>query len=661
MDGITERIRGTRNKGRTHVFMGSPLSDGGDKTTVEPGNGFSPGVWTCGVTVWLEIGGELFSPDILPDSAVEWRLTPPVLEASYAAGPLTLRNRLAHLGIAGSEGVDFCELTVTASTNCTSRLFIAVRDEGPAGGKIGSMEWLAGENTLLVNGGLRLVMEETPDECRVYGADDRFDSPMCLLAYDLVMEAGAVRALSFKAEHGFAERFFARYVPLQKPFAGLTAAEGFRQSEADWDAAVPGRIFAPDTRVAAAYERSMFHILSAMECGLARIGAVNYPIFWLRDGVIILRALDLAGRHDLARMGNEYIAPLYFGGGFGAESDAPGEGIWALVNHAVMTKDTAWLAKVFCHIEARAEWLDRMLAVTEPIRLPTENRLPFMMHTPGNNIACLAAENGLIHGRMDGHTPDFYINAWAQCGYEQAACAAELLNRAAQAEAWRKRAADIGAAMEKHLMPQYGANDRDAYITPHPSGALGHMRVELAARFGAWYQQRRLDSAGQRVPEKEWTYFEAAHIHNAMLLGHKDMAWVSLDGMLDTPDGWECAAYTEGSAGAPECLGFRNGDERRGWLGKDAAGANMPHNWTSAELVCLLRDIFVVEEDGGLTLGKGVPDAWLLPGQSFGVRDMPTAYGAVSYTVRVDEQGAAALEYDGPADYRTAFAVACRS
>jgi len=32
----------------------------------------------------------------------------------------------------------------------------------------------------------------------------------------------------------------------------------------------------------------IFHMISAMEAGMPRIGAVNYPVFWLRDGVIML-------------------------------------------------------------------------------------------------------------------------------------------------------------------------------------------------------------------------------------------------------------------------------------------------------------------------------------------------------------------------------------
>lgn len=78
----------------------------------------------------------------------------------------------------------------------------------------------------------------------------------------------------------------------------------------------------------------------------------------------------------------------------------------------------------------------------------------------------------------------------------------------------------------------------------------------------------------------------------------------------------------------------------------------MPHNWTSAELINLIRDIFIVEEEGQLVLGKGVPESWLEPGSSFGVKDMPTDYGIVNYTVTVDSRGSINVNYQGPQNYR---------
>ncbi len=81
----------------------------------------------------------------------------------------------------------------------------------------------------------------------------------------------------------------------------------------------------------------------------------------------------------------------------------------------------------------------------------------------------------------------------------------------------------------------------------------------------------------------------------------------------------------------------------------------MPHNWTSAEMLCCLRSLFVKEDGDALLLGLGVPPSWLKPGSRFGVRDMPTDHGPVSYTVTVDASGAPQLEDNGPPGARLAM------
>jgi len=158
---LARTIRETPNRGRLHVFLGHPDSDGADKTTVEPGNTFSPGLWTCGVSLWVETGGgALWTPDTLPEDAIQWGFRdggggPPVLETRWPAGEsVTVTGTLAHLGGPGSEGVDFCEFSLTsegggrAEGACT----LVVRDVGPAGAKIESLAWDPAAGALQVGG-----------------------------------------------------------------------------------------------------------------------------------------------------------------------------------------------------------------------------------------------------------------------------------------------------------------------------------------------------------------------------------------------------------------------------------------------------------------------------------------------------------------------------
>ena len=654
---LLDAARRAPNRGRTHLFLGDPLSDGCDKTTVEPGNVYSPGVWTCGVSLGFLVGDQVITPDLLPDDQIRWTFiaqpgAAPESTTAYAIGPLAIRHRLLHRGGEGAEGADFNAVEVEAQHAASACVAILVRDIGPAGAQVTNMAWDAQTSTLTINQSLLLVCEQAPDEILVAPADGEWDSPAAALAFRLAVAPGRPFRLAFRTEHGFDERPFAARIPKQRPQAGVTVARAFAQASEAWQAALPARVIAPDARIPLAWERCAAHILAAMECGLPRIGAVNYPVLWLRDCVIVLRALDFMGRPDLARIGNDYLAPMLFSGGFGAESDAPGEGIWSLVSHARITGDWNWCREHYPLIRQRAEWIERMLTATGIIRTVTENRSPGCRNTPGGSILCLPAQNGLIHGRMDFHSPDFYINCWAVAGLRLASEAARRAGDAARDARWSALAQEVDARIARHLLPGYG-NPRDAAVAPYPTGALHNHRAVLAEKIAAWYRANRVTPEQARKPEPLWTYFEAAQAHNAFLAGLREESWVSMQGMLAAGGTWDAGAFIEGTNTGWEVLPYGDGAQRRGWLHPARAlGGNMPHNWTSAEVLAWIRDALVDEEGDGLVLGRGVPRAWMQPGARFGVTNMPTERGKVSYLATVQTDGTVQVDYDGPQPYR---------
>lgn len=655
--GSALRMRDVRNAGTEHVFLGDPRSDGCDKTTVEPGNVFSPGVWTCGVSAFVIAADACWCAEETPPEDIDWRFADldgfsPEICSRWPAGDAEVSCRLTHIGGEGTVGVDFAEYVLAPQASGT-HLGLCIRDVGPAGGRIDALDWDAERAALTVNGAIEILFETDVATCRLLEADDSHDSP-CALVFATPPENGSPGTLRCRASHNGLGRSFGDVSPRPHTHDALAVGEAFTVQADRWSEQVPAQIFAPDPRISRAWNACAYHILAAMECRLPRIGAVNYPVFWIRDCVIAMRAMDLLGRHDLTRVGCDYLAPLYFAGGFGAESDSPGEGIWALTAHAHMTGDTDWLRSVFPHIRHRVDLIRQMRTTDRPLRALTENRHAATLNTPGSTIMCLPSDDGLIHGKMDWHSPDFYVNCWARAGLAFAARAAALLDEQALADAWQEECADLERRMADRLLPTYG-NPRDPIAAPYPTGALADNRNQLRDRFVEWFTANRLDTDGNRSPEPLWTYFEAAQIHNALLLDRKDLAWTCLEGMLQQPPNRDVYAFIEGSpsgAGSGsggEVLPFRNDLGARGWLSPVAArGGNMPHNWTSAEMANLLRDLFVTERDGHLVLGLGVPDSWCRPGCSFGVRDMPTELGTVSYTVRFGDAGDMALTYDGP-------------
>ncbi len=60
------------------------------------------------------------------------------------------------------------------------------------------------------------------------------------------------------------------------------------------------------------------------------------------------------------------------------------------------------------------------------------------------------------------------------------------------------------------------------------------------------------------------------------------------------------------------------------------------HLWTPVAVVRALRDSLVMEREGDLELGAGIPRDWLASGLPVGVDDAPTHFGIVSYDMQYD-------------------------
>jgi hypothetical protein len=627
------------NQGKTHIFLGNPYSDAIDKTTVEEGNIFSPGMWTFGVYNMIYDGEQVY--DFLGCDKKKWYFDEeayPIVRADCIKENIfSMSSSLFHLGSYGSFGVDFFEAEITVYKD---GLYFALgfTEEGPAGGTIKNIKLI--ERGVKINA-VKVIFEDLPDKIIINEEDKT-----AYAIFSMNNINGESASIKLRVVHSFADRAFGQ----MKRTNGYDTVDFQNAKETavnEWNI-FKTEIICPDKRIQRAYNNSLFHILNAMETGLPRISQWNYPVFWIRDCVIVLRALDYAGRPDLARIGCDYLNGLIFGGGFGSESDNPGEGIWALAGHYYFTKDNEWLENIFPDICRRVGWIKKMLSAKEPVFRSSDSRSVFGIAQPGVNVVCLENREGLVHGRMDWHSPDFYINCWCFCGMREAAKLAEILGSHDKAADWEQIAAEIRKKISENLLPHLD-NERDGCITPYPCGIYNREDKEFTNWFRKFYGENRIDEDNTRKPENLWTYFEAAQIHNAFLLGYVEEAWKSLDGFLDDPRFGSMNIYFEGEYGRTEMLPYNNAPEKNGWLKEGAAGANMPHNWTSAETFNLIRDMFISEdsENGRLLLANCIPEIWRKPGNTVGVKNMPTMFGNVSYIITFKENGEYGIDFDG--------------
>jgi hypothetical protein len=64
-----------------------------------------------------------------------------------------------------------------------------------------------------------------------------------------------------------------------------------------------------------------------------------------------------------------------------------------------------------------------------------------------------------------------------------------------------------------------------------------------------------------------------------------------------------------------------------------------PHNWFSGRFLRFARDCLVYEEGGDLHLLAGLSPAWMHPGMTVGVENLPTSLGTISMQARMHSDG----------------------
>ena len=391
-----------RPRSERRVFLGEPGAPEATKTTVEPGNSFSPGMCSFGVTWWLRLanGARFFAPETASLDELAWHYEEgylPVVQCDTQVGALTVRHSLFQDGTAAERSEAVCgQLTVKNTGGAETRveIFLALRSLGPAGGSLRQlMVGVDGRSLCDPRHGWPLLGVDRMPNAVGCGVGD--PSPLArtgavpltlqasdpngwcfgLLRFDVVLAPGEtwqlhldcpLQALGMGSE--LAQTVCGTATPRPDQYAARAAAHQGRWQE------LLGRIDldVPDASFRQAFFVGIGHMLTAMVGDQARIAPLFYPLVWLRDSTYIIRSLDLAGHHERARAAAEYCARNDFFGGFGAEGDAPGQGIWTIVQHYRLTRDRAWLERQYPAIQRKCDWLRRMRRAEGPIQVVTD-------------------------------------------------------------------------------------------------------------------------------------------------------------------------------------------------------------------------------------------------------------------------------------------------
>ncbi|MGD0093815.1 MAG: hypothetical protein ABSE73_28235 [Planctomycetota bacterium] len=600
-------------RGEGHVPLGVPGSPREQKAYHEPGGSFSPSPGSFGVSIWVVSpdNRRLATSDDIP-------LRELTQHYDWSAGGLVpaLATETPYYECRWSlerEACWRCELRPKGGAN---RMAVLIRSAGPSGGPVESLHWDGRQ--LVVNH--RWVVEfEAADATVSLGDEDQKD-----------WSSATNQAASWESSSGWGcarircggAGILRLTVRDTAPWFASPLACSAVKSALELDL--------PDADFVTALDSQAANLLMGFVGRQTCPGEpTNYPLAWERDGAYSVVAMARAGHVDTAKQLAIHFAENDYFGGFGAEGDAPGSAINALVAVALMADDAGFQKWLWPHVRRKAGLIYEMLAAKTTLRKTWVGPIvPEHADKDGLPVICNPAENGLIVGNMDLHFPVLYINAFSFRGLRQAARLAELVGARAEAQEFNKTAEEIRRAWLANFSEKRLENERTFMSALWPTWIIGpdHQPFQTAIQE-RW---ERIHKEGQYPRTPLWTYFTVAEAHQWLFLDRPDNTWKTIRYFRENQCSPGLHTYWEGNR---EENSFGLWEHIRGWVKPKAV---TPHYWTAAEMLLLQIDMLAYLSEAGtepaLVIGAGVPPEWI--GRPMRVKGVRTTAGAVDWSYK---------------------------
>ncbi len=378
-------------------------------------------------------------------------------------------------------------------------------------------------------------------------------------------------------------------------------------------------------------------------------GTRSYGRSWIRDGAMISEGLLRMGRPEVARQFVDWYAPYQFKDGMvpccvdrrGSdpvpENDSHGELIFAIADYWRYTGDTAFLRRMWPHVEGAYRYMEKL-------RL-SERTQANKARDPGfyGMMPVSISHEGYSAKPVHSYWDDF----WALRGYKDAVQIATALGKTEDA----KRMAASRDQFHGDLMASLQATMRERKIDYIPGSVeLGDFdststTIALApAGEQANLPQPQLDNTFQRY----WREFEARANGTREWKDYTPYEWRNVSAFVRL--GWRARA----DAAVKFFFGHRTPQAWNQWAEvvshtprKPFFLGDLPHAWVGSDFVRTALDMFAYsrEQDQSFVLAAGIPAAWL-DGQGIAIEGLRTPQGQLSYALkRVDGQ----LQLDVPA------------
>lgn len=436
------------------------------------------------------------------------------------------------------------------------------------------------------------------------------------------------------------DRFARAATPDADPAASRRALEDV---QAWWRSHGPSRdvVEVPDASMQRMVDSCVRNIFQARDLrnGLPsfHVGPTIYRGLFLVDGAFMLELATILDRVDEARAGIAYLQGFELPeGGFNVIDTyhkENGIAIFAIVRHARLTDDPAWLRTKWPTIRGCVRRIQALRRMT-PKGAPNEGLLP----------AGAFCDGGVFNNGRP--FADYSNPAWCLTGLKWAAEAAAWIGETGDEEEWQAEYDDFREAFrraaEKDLVDDGKGNrylptvqgNGDGHTPPRGQWAFCHSVYpggiyepgdpialgNLAMLQDATVEGVVLDTGW--MPGGLWPYFSSFLAHALQWMGEGEKVPQILVDFANH---------------SSPTLVWREEQKPQG-QGYEEVG-DMPHNWASTEFLRMIVHMLQIDRGDELHLLEGFSEAWSAPGLRTRLRGVRTPFGRIDLAVEGGDAG----------------------
>lgn len=382
---------------------------------------------------------------------------------------------------------------------------------------------------------------------------------------------------------------------------GLLGGEGRMQVEV------------PHRSLQASWDANRAHLLALHDGNIITPGPDLYHSFWLRDAAYMTFALAACGFHEQAtELLRGFTRFQKRDGAFishRGEWDGTGQAIWCMGRCLAMHPDRRLAAEMRPHVMHGAQWIMQTLAESPGGLMP-----------PGVSSEHLGP-------------PDYYYwdNIWSLAGL-----------RAAYALTHNKAFNHAAVRLRRRLASAWAtdmANLNSEMLVAAPGRGID---IGMIGTLAAWFPLQLVPADSPLLEGTLAALEEAMFYKGALLINTGHSGWGTYLNMRvagcrllqNSPKGWELMkwllAHASPTYNWPEAIHPRS---------KGGSAGDGHHGWASAEWLMLIRAMILNESDNGIELAPAIPAEWLRVAGEIQVKDAPTRFGLISYTLEWGDEG----------------------